>query len=294
VVASVLAVGGLTAAHASAAVTVGNNFTTTPTVDFCGNPCTVGLTRLPAEEQAPGGTSIATNGVIVRWRVMTAASPAPVQARLRILSGITTVAASSIETLPAAPGIHTFATRLPAHAGERLAVDLLDTTPATAPMVGRQTGDPVAHQVEFWMPPLTDGETRLPTNANAGLELYLNADIEPDVDGDGFGDETQDRCPTVAAPTTGCPPDTLITKRPKKRISVRRARFAFTSDVPGTTFECRLDKRPFSPCTSPTKLKRLKPGKHRFQVRAIDGASPDLSPATRKFRVLRAARRSGG
>ena len=46
----------------------------------------------------------------------------------------------------------------------------------------------------------------MPGAANA--ELVLNADIEADADKDGYGDETQDQCPTNAATQGPCPPVT--------------------------------------------------------------------------------------
>jgi hypothetical protein len=77
-------------------------------------------------------------------------------------------------------------------------------------------------------------------------------------------------------------PKTVETSKPKAKIT-----FTFTSSEPGSTFECRLDKKPFKACSSPTKVK-AKLGKHRFQVQASDAAgNPDLSPVTFKFKVLR-------
>jgi hypothetical protein len=40
---------------------------------------------------------------------------------------------------------------------------------------------------------------------STGLQVPIAARIEPDVDGDGYGDETQDRCPQSAAYQTACP-----------------------------------------------------------------------------------------
>jgi hypothetical protein len=38
-----------------------------------------------------------------------------------------------------------------------------------------------------------------------GLQVPVVARIEPDLDGDGYGDETQDKCPQSAAYQTPCP-----------------------------------------------------------------------------------------
>ena len=95
-----------------------------------------------------------------------------------------------------------------------------------------------------------------------------------------------DPTPPGATPDT-TPPETTIDKGPKKRSTKRKAKFLFSSSEAGSTFECKLDKKSFAPCSSPKKLKRLKPKKHNFQVRAIDAAgNPDLSPAVKKFKVL--------
>jgi CSLREA domain-containing protein len=79
-------------------------------------------------------------------------------------------------------------------------------------------------------------------------------------------------------------PETTIVK---KKIKGRTAKFRFVSSEVGSTFQCRLDKKPFKPCRSPKNYKHLKPGKHVFEVRAIDAAgNRDKTPATRRFRVL--------
>lgn len=79
-------------------------------------------------------------------------------------------------------------------------------------------------------------------------------------------------------------PQTTIVK---KKIKGRTAKFRFISSEAGSTFQCKLDKKKFKPCPSPKKYKRLKPGKHVFEVRATDAAgNRDKTPATRRFRVL--------
>jgi CSLREA domain-containing protein len=84
------------------------------------------------------------------------------------------------------------------------------------------------------------------------------------------------------------PPQTTITKGPPRRTHKRAAKFKFTSSEAGSTFQCKLDRRPFKPCRSPKKYKGLKPGKHVFKVRATDAAgNTDPTPAVRKFTVLK-------
>ncbi|HEX6115548.1 MAG TPA: S8 family serine peptidase, partial [Solirubrobacterales bacterium] len=82
------------------------------------------------------------------------------------------------------------------------------------------------------------------------------------------------------------PPETRIVKGPKKRTTARKAKFRFRSDEPGSTFECKYDRKPFKPCTSPRKLKRVKVGRHKFLVRATDGVgNVDTSAAKKRWRV---------
>jgi len=120
----------------------------------------------------------------------------------------------------------------------------------------------------------------------------MNADVEADADNDGFGDETQDQCPTDASTQGQCPPDTdppetTITKGAPNKTEKHKVKFKFTSDEPGSTLECKTDKKPYKPCTSPKTVKRLDDGKHKFKVRAIDAAgNVDPSAAKDKFKVI--------
>ena len=82
------------------------------------------------------------------------------------------------------------------------------------------------------------------------------------------------------------PPETTFGKTPKKRTGARKAKFTFKSDEPGSSFECKFDKKPFAPCTSPRKLKKLKPKGHKFFVRAIDTVgNVDNTAARKRWRV---------
>jgi hypothetical protein len=49
------------------------------------------------------------------------------------------------------------------------------------------------------------GESENYGGTNSGRRLNLAASVEPDADGDGFGDETQDQCPTNAGTQGACP-----------------------------------------------------------------------------------------
>jgi hypothetical protein len=62
--------------------------------------------------------------------------------------------------------------------------------------------------------------------------------------------------------------------------------FTFTSDSPGSTFECQIDAGEFATCDSPHTTPVLSDGQHTFRVRATDpAANTDPTPATRSFTV---------
>ncbi|MFN2612678.1 MAG: hypothetical protein ABR536_04830 [Solirubrobacterales bacterium] len=79
------------------------------------------------------------------------------------------------------------------------------------------------------------------------------------------------------------PPQTVIGA---KKIKGTTAKFTFSSNEPGSSFQCKLDKRAFKPCKSPKKYKHLSAGKHKFKVRAVDAAgNVDATPAKKKFKI---------
>lgn len=96
--------------------------------------------------------------------------------------------------------------------------------------------------------------------------------------------------PPASAPPSPVPtqPVVRITRMPPHRTHDRTPTFRFSSS-PGTTFTCKVDTRPFRPCSSPKTLRRLGFGPHRFVVRAVDATGARSEPAERRFSVVRAA-----
>jgi fibronectin-binding autotransporter adhesin len=102
-------------------------------------------------------------------------------------------------------------------------------------------------------------------------------------------------CPTGGGKSSPPPPPALVpnTKigiHPGAKIFTKKAKvkvkIAFTSDVAGATFECKLDKAAYKPCRSPKSF-QVKPGKHKLSVRAVGPGGTDATPATTKFKVIR-------
>jgi hypothetical protein len=97
----------------------------------------------------------------------------------------------------------------------------------------------------------------------------------------------------IAAPNRTAP-KTTIKARPRKKTAVRRARFTFTADQSGSSFQCKLDRKPFRACRSPFTAK-VRSGRHVFQVRAINPQGiADPSPAVFRWTVGKARRQRRG
>ena len=100
--------------------------------------------------------------------------------------------------------------------------------------------------------------------------------------------------PESISPGTITPPDTkapvsTFAKRPKAKTRNRRATFAFGADEPAT-FACKLDKKPFAPCTSPYS-KRVKRKRHTFTVIATDTAGNPGALVSYSWKVKKKKRR---
>jgi hypothetical protein len=196
------------------AVTIGSNLADTPNISFaCSatHQCTVIHASLQSSLQAPGGITSPMDGVVVRWRVRSASSPGTLT--LRIVkpngSGQFTGDGTGAPVTPVTDGsVNTFATRLPIHAGEQIGVDCCN---AVSDFLFHSTGNASDAFSYFGggggdQPDLVDGEPfRSPQGTNANIELLVNADIEADADHDGYGDETQDLCPTDPTTQGPCP-----------------------------------------------------------------------------------------
>jgi hypothetical protein len=88
----------------------------------------------------------------------------------------------------------------------------------------------------------------------------------------------------------GAPPETTIdpASGPPAFTSDTSARFSFSSNESGSTFECSIDGGDFAPCTPSTTYTDLQEGPHSFQVRATDHSGnglTDQTPAERRWTV---------
>jgi hypothetical protein len=81
-------------------------------------------------------------------------------------------------------------------------------------------------------------------------------------------------------------PQTTILGGPSGTTSEAASTFSFSSDQPGSTFECRIDDGDYFNCDTPYTTPALAEGPHAFSVRATDPAgNVDPTVALRTFRV---------
>src|SRR5215210_278029 len=190
-----------------------------PCVDTAPGPCTLVAYINPNDPGDPVTSPAPASGVIVRFRIRSSGAE-PVTLRLATVTKQgDTVLAQATRTGPtvttAGTGdIEEFPARLRVVQGEHLALD----APSTR-MVYNQGGN---EYTPLYAPPLIEGQGPRGPGGITG-ELLLQAVIEPDADGDGFGDETQDGCPRQAG-TQGACDDTGPTVS-RVRVRARAVRY---------------------------------------------------------------------
>jgi hypothetical protein len=274
-----LLAGSLVATPASAATLVGSTFT--PNAE-CAGAFVATFVQSPTPAYA-----VPTAGVVTAWRF--AASITPPRMKFKVLrpsGGSTfTVIGSSDEVKPVASTTSTFPVRIPVLAGDLLGMSVL--SPGGCATLSGGT-------FQYVQGDAPTGSPLVYSSATGTLDIAAN--VEPDADGDGYGDETQDGCPSQASSHGACDttaPDSRFTSGPTRTFK-SKVTFRFTSDDPGAGFECRLTGKrvkqiavkTFQPCTSPKTYKRLKPGAYTVSVRGVDVAgNVEATPATSKLKV---------
>jgi hypothetical protein len=233
----------------------------------------------------PNPWRIPEPGVITQWRSRVA--PAPGAVALQVLresqpsAAFEVVAESDPETVDA-PEVNRFFTRVPVAGGELIG---LRTEGGFAYCADTSAGEGLARFERSPAPRPGDGSVAYAAGPEGGLNV--EAVLEPDVDRDGYGDETQDGCPADAQRHDECvDPAVRITDRPGTRTKARKATFRFVSDDLRAGFECKLDGGRYSRCRSPLRLRRLTAARHVLLVRAREGGVVG-SPARYAWRIER-------
>jgi hypothetical protein len=221
-------------------------------------------------------------GVITSWSFRADSSPPQLKfkvARPEGANSFTIVGESGVRS-PVPSQLNTFSdVRIPVRVGDVIGFYLASPGPC---LINPSPGYDFSYVFGDQAPGTTEVFTPC---GGCGSQLDVSASLEPDADNDGFGDETQDACPTDETTQGACLiPDTTITKGPKDKTKKKRATFEFSSSIGGATFECSLDGGAFAPCSSPHEVK-VKKGQHSFAVRATAKGQTDASPASDDWKV---------
>jgi hypothetical protein len=138
------------------------------------------------------------SGVVVRWRMTGSYSGT---FKIRVLrpvgdSGEFTGLGTGTPVTATGTTTQAFGSSVPIEAGDLIGIDYGNGHHLSDASV---TGSTIVQ----WAPALADGSTGPPSPFADNKELYFNADVEPDCDNDGLGDETQDSDLSSCGPGTG-------------------------------------------------------------------------------------------
>jgi hypothetical protein len=271
------------ASASNAAVTFGSRLIDNPGTSLCesmspdpgtiNGPCTMVQFIAPS---APAGDPVdqgaPMSGVITKFRIKAIGDGGPATATFR-LANITPSAgggdaiATSAGTGPTitvpedtggdAPILQVGA-RLPVTQGQHLAVDGSPNLEALHVSDGNKW-------TYLYAPPLVDGQGGR-DSTTVTEELLVQADIEPDADHDGFGDETQDQCPTQA--TTQGPCDTVAPAVSGLKVSTKTLKVSYTlsegATASFTLAKATTGRRVNGKCVRTTRRNRKRPHCTRF------------------------------
>ena len=205
------------------------------------NPCTFVSLLVPTDPNGDLHDSGApVGGVITKFRTRVqgeGVEPATITFRLADISlpdpqnkdsaVATVVAEGPTVTIPGTDALNTpileFPARVPVKQGNHLAIDGTNVW-ATI----NSSGEKYSY---IFTPPLVGGQGPRGSIDVRG-ELLVQANIEPDADGDGFGDETQDGCPSQGGTQGACvPPDTSAPGLSGISVRARALRYSLSENA---------------------------------------------------------------
>ncbi len=242
-------------AAGQAAQVFGSGLFNQPTEGACETqaPCTIaGFVEIPAAGVVSrNGAPI--DGVVTKFRIR-AKVDAPTQVTFRLanvtpnLSPQEPIDARTANATGAGTGStvtlqpssdngppQEFAGRLAVKKGQRLALDVPALPPGQELLIFNDANDS-KFSYEF-APPLVDGAAPRTSNQFFG-ELLVQGTVEADADGDGFGDETQDGCPSQASTQGACD----LTKPAFAKLRVQKGKISYRLSE-AATVTLRLAKK---------------------------------------------------
>jgi Ca2+-binding RTX toxin-like protein len=203
-VAGLVAAGCLVvAAPAQAATTIG-------ATGNAGSSCDPNLT-IHQGVSAPGSPSYtvpAGGGVITSWSYEAPATADQIKFKvIRPAGGSQFTVIGDTPTQTMTPNtVNTFPVRVPVQGGDTIAINTVTANAGCANITTAAPGDRVDGCTGC---DPAQGTTYTTAALAAGARINAAATVEPDADGDGFGDETQDQCATDPSAQGACPVPTI-------------------------------------------------------------------------------------
>lgn len=225
------------------------------------NPYNAGWTGNVAVVQVnlPGATVTAPyNGVVTHWGVKGSSGPTTDRLSVVRASGSDFEVVSQTDTATTTSSSESIiggATRLSIRAGDRIALSTTSSTPITY----FPSGSILANSYAI---PSLGGMLGSSTGATNSEPLFA-AVMEPDADGDGFGDITQDACSSDASEQGACPKPVIshlkfsptrfaVGKRPRAGSSIKFS-LSKASRVKFTVKLKRAGRKIHGRCVAPTR-----------------------------------------
>jgi hypothetical protein len=196
---------------AGAAVTVGATFA--PDQDFGGAGVFI-------QKGSPGNTyAVPADGVITKWSFQAppGITPALKLKVVRSAGGTDYATVGDSQAEPPTPiMLNTWPTQIPVKQGDLIGNAYSDSTVGYRNGVGYNTAELCCDDPVLDPPPGTTASYHVDSG---DYQIDVSAVLEADADQDGFGDETQDQCPTVASAQGPCPlaPATHVKKKCGKK-----------------------------------------------------------------------------
>lgn len=227
---------------ASASTTVGQLFT--PDTE-----CNVIATELVTGVTSGNAYTVPSAGVITSWSFHDGANKVPdLEFKVgRHVSGDEyTIVGTSAAGAQTGNAVNTYPTRIAVQAGDVIGI-YVDGSGTCVSTGG--SGDS-REELTGTNPPLNSADTYTPYGS--GAIFPVAATVEPDADHDGWGDETQDLCPTDATRQIACP----------------------TTTPPTTPTQPVVDnKKPVLTASAPRRLKLSKTGALSFFMTSNENAT---------------------
>ncbi len=212
--------------------------------------------------------------------------------------------ASGLSTAALGEGEHTFSVRAtdaggntdPSPASRTFTVDT--TAPQTTISSGPANGATTADSTPTFEFSSGDGGATFACSIDGGGTFACESPFTPSALADGAhtfavtaADEAGNTDPSPASRTftvDTTAPQTAVGGGPQEGATTSDSTpaFAFSSDAPGSTFECIIDGGAAFACQSPYTPAALADGEHTFSVTATDSSgNRDASPTIRRFTV---------